>query len=120
MGAKEFDHELSVLKRGGKLLSLKTGPNKEFAIRNHLPFWKRELFSLAGAKYDKAAKKVGKTYSFMFVRADGEQLEKVTKIVEDIHLVPIIDQHNFSLAQANEALKLVASGRIEGKVIIHL
>lgn len=33
LGASEFLHELSVLKRGGRLMSLRTGPNKAFAER---------------------------------------------------------------------------------------
>lgn len=35
LGPSEFQRELSVLKKGGRLLSLRTGPNKMFAIRNH-------------------------------------------------------------------------------------
>lgn len=32
LGANEFEHELSVLKKGGRLLSLRTAPNKMFAL----------------------------------------------------------------------------------------
>lgn len=31
LGANEFEHELSVLRKGGRLLSLRTAPNKMFA-----------------------------------------------------------------------------------------
>lgn len=34
LGAKEFDKELSVLKKGGRILSLRTSPNKKFAEVN--------------------------------------------------------------------------------------
>lgn len=33
LGADEFEHELSVLKKGGRLLSLRTGPNQAFALK---------------------------------------------------------------------------------------
>ena len=52
LGEKEFAHELSVLKEGGTLLSLRTAPNKSYAQNNGFPFIKQILFSLAGLKYD--------------------------------------------------------------------
>ena len=118
LGPKEFERELSVLKKGGRLLSLRTGPNKKFAERNKFPFGKRKLFSLAGAKYDKLAREEEKEYRFIFVRADGEQLKEITRIVEENNIVPLIDSRIFTIEEAGEALKLVASGHINGKVII--
>ena len=91
LGSKEFKRELSILKKGGRLLSLRTGPNKKFAEKNGFPFWKRKLFSLAGAKYDKLARKEEKEYRFIFVRADGEQLKEITQIVEENNIAPSID-----------------------------
>ena len=57
LGAGEFQRELSVLKPGGRLLSLRTEPNKRFAAAHHFGLAKRALFTAAGAKYDRAAKK---------------------------------------------------------------
>lgn len=37
LGADEFEHELAVLKKGGRLVSLRTGPNKAFADTMVLP-----------------------------------------------------------------------------------
>ena len=74
LGANEFAHELSVLKRGGRLLSLRTAPNRMFAKRNGFSWFKRALFTLAGSKFDSVARKQGKEYRFMFVRSDGYQL----------------------------------------------
>lgn len=120
LGDAEFEHELSVLKKGGRLLSLKNVPNKKFAVKNGFPLSKRTLFSLAGAKYDKAAEKQGKEYRFMFVRSDGEQLKKITQIVEKNNIVPQVDSRIFSIEQVNEALKLVANGHTNGKVVIKM
>ena len=60
LGPDEFEHEQAVLKKGGRLVSLRTGPNKAFAQRNHFTGLKRQLFTLAGSKYDMTAKKQGK------------------------------------------------------------
>ena len=97
---------------------MRTGPNKKFAEKNEFPFWKRKLFSLTGAKYDKLARKEEKEYRFIFVRADGEQLKEITRIVEENNIVPLIDSRIFTLEEASEALKLVASGHTNGKVVI--
>lgn len=120
LGAEEFERELSVLKKGGRLLSLRTGPNKAFAVRNHFSGTKKVLFTLAGSKYDKAAAKQGKEYRFLFVRSDGDQLQKITEIVEKQHIIPVVDSRVFSLSQADDALQLVAEGPLNGKVIIQL
>lgn len=120
LGAGEFRRELSVLKPGGRLLSLRTGPNKMFAVRNHFGFAKRTLFTVAGTKYDRAAKKQGKEYRFIFVRSDGAQLREITKIVEQNHIVPKTDPRAFTLETTQKALELVKKGSTDGKVLIQL
>lgn len=120
LGAAEFEHELAVLKQGGRLVSLRTGPNKAFAVKHHVSGLKKPLFTLAGRKYDKAAGKQGKEYRFLFVRSNGAQLQTITEIVEQQRIVPAIDSRVFSLSQANEALQLVSKGPINGKVIIQM
>lgn len=118
LGPDEFEHELAVLKKGGRLVSLRTGPNKAFAERKQISGLKKQMFTLAGSKYDKAAKKQGKEYRFVFVRSDGAQLQKITEIVEKQQIKPAIDSRIFSLDQANKALQLVAKGPLNGKVVI--
>lgn len=105
-------------KESGILLSLRGIPNGAFAQKNGFPLIKRLLFTLAGAKYDRKAKRQGKAYRFLFVRADGAQLEKITQIVEANHIVSKIDPHEFDLSRINDALQLVAGGHINGKVIV--
>lgn len=120
LGSNEFEHELSVLKKGGRLLSLRTAPNRMFAKRNGFSWLKRVLFTLAGSKYDSAARKQGKEYRFMFVRSSGDQLKRITEIVEKYHIMPDIESRTFSLSQVNEALELMANGKLNGKIIIKM
>lgn len=120
LGPDEFEHELAVLKQGGRLVSLRTGPNKAFAERKGFSGLKKQLFTLAGSKYDKAAKKQGKEYRFVFVRSDGAQLRKIAEIVERQQIKPAVDSRVFTLDQANDELRLVAKGSLNGKVIIQL
>lgn len=118
LGAAEFDHELSIIKPGGRLLSLRTSPNKHFAEKQAFPDWKQKLFAIAGTKYDKKAKKKGVEYRFIFVRSDGAQLEKIAKIIEDNKIVPAVDPTEFRIEDIDKALNLVATGHTKGKVVI--
>lgn len=118
LGTSAIDHELAIIKPGGRLLSLKAGPNKQFAVNYGLPSWKQWLFGLAGAKLDRQARQAGVTYGFMFVRASGEQLRDITTVIEANDIVPAVDSKTFSLADVNEALRYVKDGHPQGKVLI--
>ncbi|MCX2454637.1 NADP-dependent oxidoreductase [Lacticaseibacillus nasuensis] len=119
-GAKELPLEMRVLKPGGRLLSLIAGPNKQFAVARNLPFWKTLLFGLAGYRFDRLARQHHRVYRFIFVRADGRQLQQITSIVETNHIVPAIDARVIDLDHINDALQLVAHGRLTGKVVVAL
>ena len=118
LGDDAVPSEFSVLKRGGRLLSLRGTPNGKFAKRAGLPLVKRGLFKLAGSKLDKLASSQGKEYRFMFVRSSGEQLRRVSEIVERRALRPAVDAHEFGLDNIREALALVATGHPTGKVVV--
>lgn len=118
LGGKDFDGQLSVLKRGGKLLSLRNVPNKRFALSHGIKGVKKLLFTLAGGKFDRKAKKQGKEYIFLFVRSDGEQLRKITDIVVKRGIKPPVDGRYFKIEDINDALRLVAGGHTDGKVIV--
>lgn len=118
LGAGEFEKELSVLKSGGRIVSLRGIPNKQFAVSHGIKGVRKMLFSLAGRKFDRMAERQGKSYCFLFVRSDGEQLKKITRIVEEKKILPPVDHHDFSIDEINEALRLVVSGKTDGKVVI--
>lgn len=117
-GGQEVQREMGVLKSGGRLLSLIGGPNRAFATSRNLPFWKRFLFGFAGRKMDKLAQRHNAEYRFIFVRSDGQQLRKVTQIVEEDNIVPAIDDRVFDLDHIKNALQLVAKGGTTGKVVV--
>ncbi|AVK61241.1 oxidoreductase [Lactobacillus sp. CBA3605] len=117
-GPNEIDHELSIIKPGGRLLSLIAGPNKRFAVDHHLSWMKRMLFGFAGRKFDKQAAEKDVEYHFIFVRSSGTQLAALTKIIEANRIIPAIDATEFHIEDINEAIKLVTSGHPKGKVVI--
>lgn len=118
LGTKELQHELHILKTGGDLLSLRMGPNRNFAKRNGFSWWKTLLFSIAGKKLDKEAANKNVNYHFIFVKSSGSELKQVTRIVEKNQIEPAIDPTTFKIADINKALDLVANGHPKGKVLI--
>lgn len=72
IGGKDTEKQFSILKQGGKLVSLKGMPNGRFAKKMGLPLWKQWVFGFAGRSFDNMAKKRNQEYHFIFVQSSGE------------------------------------------------
>lgn len=119
LGQTELLHELSILKRGGQLLSLRMGPNGSFAEAQQMPFLKKILFKANGRKMDRLAKQYGVTYHFIFVRSNGKQLQQLSTLIDQNTIVPAVDPTTFTIEQVNEAQAYLQNGHPKGKVLIH-
>lgn len=119
LGDRELPKEFSILKNGGKLVSLRGMPNGEFAVRTGMPAFKRMLFKLAGRKYDRMAAKKNQKYYFIFVHEDGKGLERISGIFAERQIEASVDEV-FTLDDVNKALQKVAAGKSKGKTIIKL
>ncbi len=80
LGERELAKELTVLKRGGSIVSLRAMPNGEFAQRSDMCAVKKFVFTMAGSKFDKMAAAKKQKYYFIFVHEDGEGLRRVSEI----------------------------------------
>ena len=65
------------------------------------------------------ARRRGVDYSFLFMRADGEQLGRITTLIESGAVRPVVDRI-FPFLETNEAMDYLAKGRARGKVAIQL
>jgi NADPH:quinone reductase-like Zn-dependent oxidoreductase len=59
------------------------------------------------------------TYTFVFMRASGQQLSEITSLVEAGAIRPVIDRV-FPFQQTQGALAHVESGRAKGKVVVEM
>ncbi|MGN7760928.1 NADP-dependent oxidoreductase [Paenibacillus sp. 22594] len=117
-GAGEFSKQMKILKPGGKLLSLNAGPNARFANqRADLTTAKKILFSLLGAPFDGIAKWQKKSYDFLYVQPNGQQLAAFTPYLEKTNIKPVIDSE-YPFDQVNAAIAKIATGHSQGKVIL--
>ena len=117
LGGAETEKQMSIIKKGGHLVSLRAMPNGAFAKRMNLPKWKQILLGLAGRKFDKMAEKYGVHYHFIFVESNGAQLQEVADIFSKLEIKPSIDTV-YSFDEVNAALDKVANGRSRGKTVL--
>ena len=117
LGGAETEKQMTIMKSGGKLVSLRSMPNGSFAKRMNLTWWKQFILGLAGRKFDKMANKYGVSYDFIFVESNGEQLQKVADIFTKLEIKPSIDTV-FDFEDVNKALDKVANGRSRGKTVL--
>lgn len=118
IGGEETVNQLSILKDGGEIVSLKGMPNREFAKKMNMGLAKELLFNVAARKIEKEAKKRNQNYHFIFVQANGQQLKEAAKILEKNQIHPLIG-NQYSLTKINAALADVAQRKSLGKVIIN-
>lgn len=117
LGGAETEKQMSIMEKGGQLVSLRAMPNGEFAKRMNLPKWKQILFGLAGRSFDKMVKKYGVHYHFIFVESNGRQLQEVADIFSKLEIKPSIDTV-YPFEEVNAALDKVANGRSRGKTVL--
>ena len=119
IGGKDTEKQFSILKQGGKLVSLKGMPNGRFAKKMGLPLWKQWVFGLAGRSFDNMAKKRNQEYHFIFVQSSGEQLSEIAKVLEENQIRPSIDSI-YSFEDIAKALVKVDKGNSKGKTIVEI
>lgn len=79
----------------------------------------RTVMGLLSRKVRSRADKLGVRYSFLFMWADGAQLEHIAKLVDDGVIRPVVDS-TFCFEQVPAVLDKVRERRATGKVVVTL
>ena len=117
LGGENLEKSLRVLKPGGKAIGISGPPDPRFARDAGLNPVLRLAIAALSRKVRRQAKKLGVSYEFLFMRADGEQLSRITDLVNDGVLRPVVGSV-FPFEQTVEALASVNEGGIRGKTVI--
>jgi NADPH:quinone reductase-like Zn-dependent oxidoreductase len=117
--AKTLEKSLRILKPGGKLISISGPPDPDFAKAIKAPWLVTLIMRLLSAGVRKKAKRLHVGYSFLFMRAQGDQLNQITSLIESGVIKPVMDRV-FPFEQTNEAMAYVEAGRAKGKVVIKM
>ena len=116
LGGQNLAKSLRVLRPGGLAIGIGGPPDPGFAAQMGRPLL-RPVMALLSRKVRSAARKNGVRYSFLFMRASGEQLAEITALVDAGVIRPVIDRV-FDFADTAAALDYVNSGRVKGKVVV--
>ncbi len=119
LDAGTLEKSLKVLKPGGKLISISGPPDPAFVRAQGLNAVLRLVLRVMSAGIRRKAKRAGVDYSFLFMRADGGELDRITKLIEDGTIRPVVDRV-FPFGQLNEAFAYIDTGRAKGKVVVTL
>lgn len=119
LGADVLEKSLRVLKPGGKLISISGPPDPDFAQEIGAPWFIRQVMRLLSHGIRKKAKRHGVSYSFLFMKASGDQLRALGSLVDAGVITPVIDRI-FPFASTNEAMAYVDKGRAKGKVVVRM
>ncbi len=116
---KTLEKSLRILKPGGKLISISGPPDVAFAQELGAPWYLQLAMRALSAGVRKKAKGSDVRYSFLFMKANGAQLERITALIDAGTIRPVMDKV-FPFAATNEALAYIETGRAKGKVVIKM
>ena len=115
--ASALDKSLNVLRPGGRLVSI-TGPaTPAFATEVKAPWFLKPVFWAMSRSTLKKARQRGVSFDFLFMTANGAQLEKIAALIDAGHIRPVVDRV-YPFAETNVAIAHVESGRAKGKVVV--
>lgn len=115
--SKTLEKSLRVLKPGGRLISISGPPDPAFAKGFGVPWLVQQVVRLLSYRIRNTAKGLGLNYSFLFMRASGDQLREIGRLVDSGIIRPVVDQV-FPFESTNEAMRYVEGGRAKGKVVL--
>ena len=114
-----LEKSLRVLKPGGRLISISGPPDPDFA-RDIGASWMLKVVMRALSYGVRAkARRHRVDYSFLLMRAHGDQLAEIRALIESGIVRPVVDRV-FPFESTDEALAYVEAGRARGKVVVQV
>ena len=117
LDAQTLHKSLSVLKAHGKLISISGPPDPEFAQEMGLSWGVKQVVRLLSHRIRKAAQRHRVSYSFLFMKASGDQLREIGALIDAGAIRPVVDRV-YPFESMQEALAYVETGRAKGKVVV--
>ena len=117
LGGENLEKSLRVLRPGGKAIGITGPPDPAFVRDAGLNLLVRGAIGRLSAKVRRQAKKLGVTYEFLFMSANGDQLREITALVDGGALRPVVGRV-FPFDQTAQALEALVQGGMRGKVVV--
>ena len=119
LGGENLEKSLTVLKPSGHAIGVAGPPDPGFAKQLGAPKFMGVAMGLLSRKIRRQARKLGVSYSFLFMQANGAELRELATLYDAGHLRPVIDK-TFPFDQTLDAIAYSEQGRATGKVVIAL
>jgi len=118
-GGDTLLRSFEVVKPGGVVVTIGGRPDGRFARAWGLSLPLIWILQFLNRKVDHLARKRHVRFEYLFMRASGEQLERIGSLVEQGVIKPVLDRI-FPFEAAADAMSYVESGRAVGKVVIRV
>ncbi|MEU1425106.1 NADP-dependent oxidoreductase [Kitasatospora sp. NPDC005751] len=118
LGGETLEKSLRVLKPGGTVISVAGPPDAAFARELGANAALRLVMNALSFRTRRRARRRGVTYSFLFMKAGGDQLRELTALIDAGKIRPVVDRV-FPFDRTGEAMEYVEKGRAKaGKVVV--
>lgn len=118
-GGATLEAAFKIIKPGGKVVSIAGLPNYRFGKEYGVPLWKQFAFKMVTRNLTKLEKQTQASYTFLFMKPSGTQLDVLRHLIEAEIIKPVIDRI-VPLSEVEEALSYSQSGRATGKIILQM
>lgn len=119
LGTEVLEKSLRVLKPGGKLISISGPPDPAFARQQGSSWLLRQVMRSLSHGIRTRARRRGVAYTFLFMRASGNELGVIARLIDSGAIRPVVDRV-FPFESTNEAMRYVEQGHTRGKVVVSM
>lgn len=116
---KALEKSLNVLRSAGKLISISGPPDSSFANQIKAPWFVKFVIYLLSFGIKKKAQLKNVDYSFLFMKANGEELRQLAKLIDSGEIRPVVDRV-FPFESIGDAIEYLETGRAKGKVVVKI
>lgn len=118
LGGDNLAKSLRVLKPGGMVISVAGPPDPDFARELGANPILRLAMAALSFRTRRNARRHGAKYSFLFMKASGDQLRELTPLIDTGRIRPVVDRV-FPFEETLQAMEYVEKGRAKaGKVVV--
>lgn len=117
LGGQNLEKSLRILRRGGRAIGISGPPTPAFAREAGLNPLLRLAIGALSRRIRSQAKRLGVEYSFLWMRASGEQLGRIADLVDGGSIRPVVGRV-FPFDETVAALDSLSTGGFRGKAVI--
>jgi NADPH:quinone reductase-like Zn-dependent oxidoreductase len=117
LGGENLAKSLRVLRPGGIAIGIQGPPDPDFATAEGLNPVLRLAITALSRKIRGQAKRLGVSYRFLFMRADGDQLREIAALVDSGAIRPVVGAIR-PFAETADALAALGRTSVRGKTVI--